>query len=246
MLVATLLAAAAVAQACPQPVTPGGPPPCAAANVPGCLPGYHREVDAYGRARYVCDTVAYQPPTAPAQPPPPPPAAVPAPPARYGYAPRYAAPWAAAPAPSRGILGLVLMPGVSSTPYDYAHDGSGAGAVALEVRPDYGGLRLRLSFDGSRDARAAEVAIKYDFLDWTQVRPFLALGVGGGAVDPDPEWRMTASIGGGVDLYVTRDLFFTVELKERAFAARAESAAYGLDTGTLHQTAFFMGVGLYL
>ena len=71
------------------------------------------------------------------------------------------------------------------------------------------------------------------------------MGVGGGAIDPDPNWRLTASIAAGVDLYLTSNMFFTVELKGRAFADRAGAADYGLDPGTLHQTTFFMGLGLY-
>lgn len=240
MLVSTLIAAAVLTQACPQPLSRSGPPPCAASNVPGCLPGYHREVDAYGRVQYVCDAAPRQEPPAFAAPsaPPPPPRYAPAPPA---YAPVYAG---AAPASHRGVFGIVLMPGVSSVPDSY-HQSTAAGAVGLELRPDYGGGRLRFSFDGSRYLRAAEVGIKYDFLDWSPVRPFVALGVGGGAIDPDPVWRLTGSIAGGVDFYVTQNVFFTVELKGRAFTERAGALAYGVDPGNVHQTTFFMGLGLY-
>src|SRR5512133_1275436 len=116
VLVSTLIAAAVLGQACPQPLSRSGPPPCAASNVPGCLPGYHREVDAYGRAQYVCDAAPRQgypnaaPPAAPPPlAPPPAPRYVPAP----AYAPVYAAP---APPPRRGVVGLVLSPGFSSVP----------------------------------------------------------------------------------------------------------------------------------
>lgn len=245
MLVSTLIAAAVLSQACPQPLSRNGPPPCAAANVPGCLPGYHREVDAYGRVQYVCDAApraAPSPPVAAPTPaptmPPPPPRYVPAPPA---YGPAYAAPAATG---HRGTIGIVLMPGLSSVPYGY-HDSTSAGAIALEVRPDYGGGRLRFSFDSSRYLRAAEVGLKYDFFDWAQVRPFIAIGLGGGVIDPDPTWRLTGSIAGGLDLYLTQNVFFTVELKGRAFAEHSGAVAYGLDPGAQHQTTFFMGLGLY-
>jgi len=243
MLVASLVAATVLSQACPQPLSPGGPPPCAAANVPGCLPGYHREVDAYGRARYACDAGPYPQPSGPPEG-----AFLPAPPPRYAPGPppagaRQSALWSASGG-RRGVVGLVLMPGVSSTPYD-GHDGTSAGGVALELRPDYGGGRLRLSIDGTRYARAVEAGLKYDFFDWSQVRPFLAMGLGSGSVDPDPNWRLTGSVAGGVDLYVTNNVFFTLEVKGRAFADRASSADYGLGTGILHETTFFMGLGLY-
>jgi hypothetical protein len=136
------------------------------------------------------------------------------------------------------------MPGISSVP-DSLHESTSAGAFALEVRPDYGGGRLRLSFDGSRYLRAAELGLKYDFLDWSPVRPFVAIALGAGTIDPDPSWRLTGSIAGGVDFYVTQNVFFTAELKGRAFTEHSGAVAYGLDPGTLHQTTFFMGIGLY-
>jgi hypothetical protein len=247
MLLASIVAATVLAQGCPEPPSRFGPPPCAAANVPGCLPGYHREVDAHGRVRYVCDQVAYQapppyeaPPAPPSAPPPVPPGARALPP----VAPRYAAPWAP-PAPRRGQLGFLLMPGISST-VTHPRDSTSAGAVGIELRPQYGGGRLRFGFEASTFGRVAEVALKYDFFDWSQVRPFLALGVGGASVDPDPAWRLSGSISAGLDLYVSRDFFFSVELKERGFARRSSAVAYGLEPGPLHQTALFLGVGLYL
>jgi hypothetical protein len=244
MLLASIVAATVLAQGCPEPPSRSGPPPCAAANVPGCLPGYHREVDGYGRVRYVCDQVSSQPP-----PPTQPPAYAPAPPpsaprAFPPVAPRYATPWAA-PVPRRGQLGFLLMPGISST-LTTPREGTSTGALGIELRPQYGGGRLRFAFEASTFGRVAEVALKYDFFDWTQVRPFLAVGVGGASVDPDPAWRLSGSISAGLDLYVSRDFFFTLELKERGFARRSSSVAYGLEPGTLHQTALFMGVGLYL
>src|SRR3954462_732161 len=40
------------------------PPPCAAANVPGCLPGYKARIDRYGRLVYGRDP-DYAPPPPP-------------------------------------------------------------------------------------------------------------------------------------------------------------------------------------
>ena len=77
------------------------------------------------------------------------------------------------------------------------------------------------------------------------MRPFVALAMGAGAIDPDPTWRFSGSLAGGVDLYLTSNVFFTMEVKGRAFAERAGAAAYGVDPGTVHQTTFFMGIGLY-
>ncbi len=88
----------------------------------------------------------------------------------------------------------------------------------------------------------AEVAFKYDFNDGGQVRPFLAVGLGGADVDPLPGWRFEANAAVGLDLYLTRDLFFTAELKRRAFAQRSDAAQFT----DLHQTAFFVGVGFFL
>ena len=237
MLVATLVAAAVLGQACPEPPSRYGPPPCAAANVPGCLPGYHREVDAQGRSRYVCDA---------ANPPPVAPQAAPAPPVyEPRYQPSYAAPWVAPPERLR-LIGIVLMPGVSSNPSGIRDRGEAAGAIALELHPSWGGARLRLGLEGGKFGRVAEVALKYDFNEGHEVRPFLAVSAGGGAIDPDPVWRFEGSIAGGVDLYLSREFFFTLELKERWFADRAAGTAYGLEPTGLHQTAFFAGVGLYL
>ena len=44
--------------------SPSDPPPCAAANVPGCLPGYKARIDRYGRLVYARDP-DYAPPPAP-------------------------------------------------------------------------------------------------------------------------------------------------------------------------------------
>ncbi len=252
VLAAALSQASGPASSCPEPPSRSGPPPCAAANVPGCLPGYRRRVDEWGRVTYVCDpSYAAGPPI---QGPPPPegprgeaPAPAPAPPR---YAPPYSSPYAPPPsygaaAPHRGPLGVVAMAG-ATTRLETNRDGESAGALALELRGPVSGARLRLGLEYAPFGHVAEVAFKYDFNDRGQVRPFLAVGLGGADVDPVPGWRFEASAAIGLDLYLTRDLFLTTELKRRAFARRSDAAAYGLEFTDLHQTAFFVGIGFYL
>ncbi len=242
IVLAAVVSQASASASCPEPPSRWGPPPCAAANVPGCIPGYRKRVDAWGRVTYVCDAYAAAPPAGP--PPAPPPVVVAPPPPRYApYAPPYAAPYAAAP--PRGMLGLVAMGG-ATTRLEDDRQGESIGALALELRGPTGGARLRLGLEYAPFGHVAEVAFKYDFFDRGQVRPFLALGVGGADVDPIPGWRLEANAAAGIDLYLTRDFFVTAEVKRRAFAHRSDSAAFGLEPTDLHQTAFFFGVGLYL
>jgi hypothetical protein len=171
----------------------------------------------------------------------PPPAPRPPPPA---YPPVYAAP---APAPEHPrFFGLVFMPGVSSKLTDPHDVGQAAGALAIELRPSWGGARLRLGVEGGQFGRVAEVALKYDFFEPSPVKPFLSVSAGAGAIDPDPVWRFEGSVGGGIDLYATRDFFFTFEVKERWFANRSAGVASGLEPSGLRQTAFYAGLGIYL
>jgi hypothetical protein len=264
MLVAPFILAATLGQACPEPPSRYGPPPCAAANVPGCLPGYRKRIDDWGRVTYVCDPSYYQQQSLP------PPASAPypaesqqawaapapAPAPRYApqyapppytpqYAPPYSAPYAPRPAEPRGLLGIVFMPG-ATTPLDTNRTTVGTGALALELRAPTGGARLRFSLEYASFGHLAEVALKYDFNDRGQIRPFLALAVGGASVDPDPAWRLEGTASAGLDLYLSRNFFLTFEAKRRAFTQRSDSAAFGLDSSSLRQTAFFGGVGLYL
>lgn len=239
MMLAPLFLAAALGQACPAPDSRYGPPPCAAARVPGCLPGYRRQIDAAGRTTYVCDpayAVAAPPPAPPAEPPP----------AAYAAPAPAPAPWPAPGAPEapRGQVALVLMPGSSTL--DRGESGDAAGAAALELRGLYGGARLRLGFEYTRYTRVAEAALKYDFNDRGVIRPFLALGLGAARFDrSDLEggWHPSGSVSGGIDLYLAPDFFLTAELKQRAFTYDTGS---GLDVSSLHQTSIFVGAGFYL
>jgi hypothetical protein len=254
-MLAPVILAMALSQGCPEPPSRNGPPPCAAQNVPGCLPGYVRDYDRYGRVIYRCDSNYARPAPAPQQfepqaqglPPVPPPepyaAPAPAPPA-----PRYARPYVAPYGGygERGVVGLVLMPGATTT-RDRGNHAEATGAIALELRgPRTGGGRVRFGYEAAPFGRIADLALKYDFNDNGEVRPFLAVGAGAASVDPEPGWHFTAAGSAGVDLYPTRNFFVTVELKQRIFTHRAVGPGNGLEQSGLPQTALFFGVGLYL
>src|SRR5258707_8118945 len=131
----TPLLAALLGQACPTP-SPYDPPPCAAAKVPGCLPGYRPQYDRSGRLFYVCNNVqpraAFQSP---------PPSLQPA--SQASLTPTAPPELAATPPPppsDRGHVGLVFMPGVSSFPTYHGFGGTKAeGQIALEFRGSGGG-----------------------------------------------------------------------------------------------------------
>ena len=249
MLVAPLYLALALGQACPAPPGRYGPPPCAAANVPGCLPGYIRDRDEWGRVIYRCDPSYWGTPApAPAPPspepwagpPPAPPPSIPPPPPAY-------APQLAVSQP-RGVVGLVFMPGATTTignGHTDVHRTYWTGALALELRAPTGGGRLRFGGEWTEFAHLAEVGLKYDFLDQGPVRPFLALAGGAASFDGTPTWRFEGAGSVGLDIYPSRNFFITLEAKRRWFASRDDDLAYGLPAGSLWQTAFFAGMGVY-
>lgn len=241
MLLAPFVLAAALGQACPEPPSRYGPPPCAASSVPGCLPGYRRVVDAHGRVTYVCDRAAQPgaPPPAPvyAQPAPPPPPPPPGPPPAY---PVYGSGYA-----HRGLVGLVVTPG--GTRLDLDRLDYGALALSLELRPPAGGGRLRFGYEYSEPMSVLDVGAKFGFLPGP-VSPFLAGGVGGAYLDAplfgldsvhDRTWRATASVSGGVDLFLAQNFFVTLEVKRRWIFH------HELDATDLHSTSFYGGVGFF-
>jgi len=240
-MLATAVLALALSQGCPEPPSRTGPPPCAASNVPGCLPGYVRDYDQYGRVIYRCDpNYNHAPPLAyaPAPPPQPLPPAAP-------YPPPYAAPVPAPRPEPRGVIALVLTPGVT-TERDRTGNAIGTGGIALELRGQTGGGRLRLGFESMSFGSVAEAALKYDFNDHGEIRPFLAIGAGAASVDHSPDWHFEASGSVGVDLYPTRNFFLTLELKQRVFTHQVSGPNFGLEQSGLPQTAFFFGAGIYL
>ena len=213
------------------------PPPCAAANVPGCLPGYVARTDRYGRLIYVQDPNYYAPQPAPR--PAPRTYAQPAQPA-YTQQPQpanWAYPTSVAPrrAPEpllqedRGHVALVFTPGVSSFPrYTNINE-----------------IRFRLAGEYTSFGKIGEASFKYDFLDGFFFRPFLAIGIGVASINPDADLRAAGSASLGVDLYLGRNFFLTGELKERMFMEGTNGAAHGLITSDRRQTALLAGMGFY-
>jgi hypothetical protein len=235
-------------------VSPSDPPPCAAANVPGCLPGYVARIDRYGRLVYAQDPNYYAPPP---QPRPAPRAYAqpvqpmyrqPAQPANWAY------PTAAGPRRSpepireedRGHLALVFTPGVSSFPrYTNINETKPEGQIALEFRPSDGGIRFRLAGEYTSFGKIGEASFKYDFFDNFFFRPFLAVGLGVASINPDADLRAAGSASVGVDLYLGRNFFLTGELKERMFMEGTSGSAHGLVTSDRRQTALLAGMGFY-
>ena len=237
MLLAPILLAVSLGQ-CPDPPSRYGPPPCAARNVPGCLPGYHRQIDAQGRVVYVCDQPAAAPYSggpAPSYAPPPPSYPPPPPPAYVAPAPVYAR-------EQLGLVGIVLTPGITAT--DGFRRGDAAGGVALEFRPPFSPGRLRMGFEFSDPSRIIDFSFKWDILNRGFVRPFLAAGLGAAYLDFDQDWHFEMGVSGGIDFFLTRNLFTTFEVKQRWFTD--ESIDRQVIFSNVHQTTFFAGIGFYL
>jgi hypothetical protein len=224
------------------------PPPCAAANVPGCLPGYKARIDRYGRLIYARD---------PDYAPPPPPQAVRpyAQPAFHAQPASWAYPVATGtprPAPEplrrevRGHLAVVFMPGVSSFPKYTTFDAAKPeGQLALELRGDSGGFRFRLAGEYTSFGKIGEVSFKYDLFDRFFFRPFVGVGLGVASINPDADLRATGSGSAGVDLYLGRNIFLTGEVKHRLFMEGTQGAAHGVVVSDRRQTAFLAGMGFY-
>lgn len=238
------------------------PPPCVAANVPGCLAGYTAKVDAWGRLTYVRDP-DYVPPMArgaPARLLPahsevvfaterasPQPAA--AEPASWAHpiAPRAMNRWRPEPVSEpRGHVALVFMPGVSTYPtYTRFNEGKAEGQIALELRGSEGGGRVRLAVEYASFGKMGELSFKYDLFDPFFLRPFLAVGVGVASINPDPELRAAGSGSAGLDLYLARDFFLTGEVKRRFFMSGTRGDAHGLVVAPEKQTSLLVGMGFY-
>lgn len=242
-MLAPLLLSVALAQTCPQPLGPGDPPPCAVRNTPGCLPGYAPIRDRYGRTIYACESAAA--------------------PAVAAPVPAYAAPYGAPVLPppayapvlrpqegARGQLALVLTPGRTTDPALGIHGGHElerfAGAAALELRGRRGGARVRAQYQYTEIGRIAELGLKYDLFDRTPLRPFVGIGVGAAAVDPDTRWHASGSLFAGIDLYLDRNAFLTAEIQGRRFANRSSDSARALDVSERRQTSVLVGLGIYL
>ena len=249
LALAPVLLAAAVSSA-----SANDPPPCAAADVPGCLPGYVARVDRYGRLVYMQDPNYYAPPPAP-RPAPRTYAQQTAPaytqqaqPANWAYPTTVAPRRAPEPLPQedRGHVALVFTPGVSSFPrYTNPNETKPEGQIALEFRGNDGGIRFRLAGEYTSFGKIGEASFKYDFFEGFFFRPFLAVGIGIASINPDADIRAAGSASVGLDLYLGRNFFLTGELKERMFMEGTDGAAHGLVTSDRRQTALLAGMGFY-
>jgi hypothetical protein len=247
MPLASFLLAALLGQASP---SSSDPVPCAAANVPGCLPGYVLKYNRWGWLVYMRDP-DYVPPLAQAAPVrlTPLPSQVPALPASWATpnAPRALPP----PEPQemsegRGHVALVFMPGVAAFPaYTRLDRAKPEGQIALEFRGTEGGGRIRLAGEYTSFGKAGELSVKYDLLDGFFLRPFLAVGLGVASINPDPALRAAGSGSAGIDLYLARDFFLTGEVKRRLFMAGTQGDAHGLVVAEEKQTSLLVGMGFY-
>jgi len=136
----------------------------------------------------------------------------------------------------------VLTPGITAT--DGFHRGDAAGGVGLEFRPPYSPGRLRLGFEFSDPSRIVDVSFKWDIFNRGWVRPFLSAGLGAAYLDLDRDWHFAMGFSGGIDFFLTRNLFTTFEVKQRFFTD--ESADRDVVFSSFHQTTFFAGVGFFL
>jgi hypothetical protein len=246
---ASFLLAALLGQSSP---TFSDSPPCAAANVPGCLPGYVLKYNRWGWVVYMRDP-NYVPPLAQAAPvrlaPLPSELSIPAKPASWPHpsTPRaFPGRESQSTSEGRGHVALVFMPGVAAFPrYTRLARAKAEGQVALEFRADEGGGRVRLAAEYTSFGKIGELSFKYDLLDRFFLRPFLAVGVGVASINPDPELRAAGSGSAGIDLYLGRDFFLTGEVKRRLFAAGTQGDAHGLVVGEEKQTSLLVGMGFY-
>ena len=227
-------------QSCPTP-SPYDPPPCAAARVPGCLPGYRPQWDRSGRLFYVCNGPAAQPVAVPVQ------AAPPMPTSMTATDPPAVSATPVTPTESRGHVGLVLMPGFAAFPASERgfHTSKPEAQIALEFRGTEGGARVRLVGEWASFGRIGELSFKYNFFDEFFFRPWLAIGVGIASINPDASVRAAGSASAGVDLFISRDFFLTGELKGRAFMSGTNGPAHGLAISDWRQVSLLAGMGFY-
>lgn len=157
---------------------------------------------------------------------------------------------------TRGMVGLVFMPlgtaRLSAPDYATTYDPEVHGAFALEVRspwaygPFHGG-RFRFGGELSRHDRIFDVSLKYNFFDPGPFQPFLTVGAGLANLGPESDWRSTFSASAGMDFYLTRNFFLTMEFKGRMFGDPSSEtllAGTGYGRDVTQSTALF-GLGVY-
>jgi hypothetical protein len=224
------------------------PPPCVAVNIKGCLPGFMPLYDKRGRLIYVRDP-DYVPPLA--QDAPAPLKTVPLQSAPLEQRPASLSPGLPPPrqpqafSDQRGHVAIVFMPGVAAFPSSDYDNAKAEGQIAIELRGNHGGARVRLVGEYTSFGKIGELSFKYDLFDGFFFRPFLAVGGGVASINPDPDIRATGSASVGLDLYLSRDFFLTGELKRRLFMAGTSGSAHGLDVSDQKQTSLLIGMGFY-
>jgi hypothetical protein len=146
-------------------------------------------------------------------------------------------------------VGLVLLPfGSSSLSSDlqgWQTYNNWQGAVALELRGPRGGGRVRFGGEFSEHDRIFDVSLKYNFLDWSPIQPFLTVGAGGALLGPETIWRATFSVSGGIDFYLTRDFFITAELKGRGFSDLSDQDRRNYYGSGVTMSTVLVGAGVY-
>lgn len=150
----------------------------------------------------------------------------------------------------RGTFGVVWMP-LGVTSFGDASGSSGSfpeGQLDFELRAPTGGARLRAGFEYGEVSRSVEVGLKYDFNDRGQVRPFLGVSLGAGSVDPDSTWRASLGASAGVDLFLTRDVFFSLEVEGKRYGGDRQQGGGMYDPmgDGFAQASFRLGFGVYL
>jgi hypothetical protein len=146
-------------------------------------------------------------------------------------------------------VGVVFLPlGSSYLTSDYGGYQSWSeahGGLALELRGPRGGGRLRLGAEFNRHDRIIDASLKYNFFDWSPFQPFLSLGLGAAELGPETVWRGTLSVSAGIDFYVNRDLFVTLEAKQRAFSDLSPYSAESVYGAGVGMSSVTLGAGVY-
>jgi len=174
----------------------------------------------------------------------------------HGYPPPQSPPPDRYASQTRGMLGLVFMPlgtaRLDAPDLATTYDPEVHGALGLEIRSPYprgpfSGGRFRFGGELSEHDRIFDVSLKYNFFDWSPFQPFLTLGVGVGHLSPESEWRSTYSASAGIDFYLTRNFFLTMEFKGRGFGDPSRTAIAAGDSygNRVTQGTALFGLGVY-
>lgn len=148
----------------------------------------------------------------------------------------------------RGEIGVVWLPlGTARlfTPGDRdAAPVDAAGLLALELRAQTGGGRLRLALEYASFGRVGEVGFKYDFNDGGALRPFLVIAAGGARLDGEDDLRFAVAGSVGLDLYLGQNAFLSAELRGRRFT-EGDRSLDEATLGSLGQSTALLGAGFF-